>query len=98
MKTENWGDAAKGVLRGGLRALKACFRWEVVVDRRSPRPWLGRAEEAHEWAKDGMGGSGWPLCPASASALQQPGCASTLDASVDSSVASGQAQTTHAVL
>ena len=47
MKTENWGDAAKGVLRGGLLALKARFRWEVVVGRRSPRPWLGRAEEAH---------------------------------------------------
>lgn len=60
MKTENWGDAAKGVLRGGLRALKARFRWEVVVDRHSPCPWLGRAEEAHmsgrRTAREALGG------------------------------------------
>lgn len=90
------------MLRGGLRALKAHFRREVAVDRRSPRPWLGRAEEARvsgqrtAWAA--LSGSGWALCPASTSALQQPGTLPTLKASVDSSVANGRAQTPHSVL
>lgn len=43
MKKEN---AARGVPRGGLRALKARFRQEVAMDGRALCPWSGRAEQA----------------------------------------------------
>lgn len=39
-------NVARGVLREGLRALKAHFRQEVAVDGRSLCPWSGRAEQA----------------------------------------------------